>query len=155
MIEPVHGPRILEGLERVLVIRDGTLDRFARWRELAAKVELAGEEQIDGKTCAKIVLTYEPIDPEAKEAPVTIYLDVNTGLIVQYSTEISRPQLLAKVTAVLDDYKKVDGILLPHKMTLNVDDFKSVVKVTSVENNVELPPQQFVLPREIQILLVK
>ena len=155
MIEPAHGPRILKGLERTLVIRDSTLDRFGHWRELAQKVEFAGEEEVQGKKCAKVVLTYKPIDPEAKEAPVTIYLDLATGLIVQYTTEISRPQMLAKVTAILDDYKESDGILLAQKMTLKVDDFEYTVKVTSVTNNVEIPAEQFVLPREIQELIVK
>ncbi len=155
MIEPAHGARILTGLERVLVIRDSTLDRFGHWRQLARKVEYAGEEIVEGKNCAKVVLTYQTIDPKAKETPVTIYLDHATGLIAQYTTEIVRPQMLAKITAVLDDYQKSDGILLPHKMTLKTGTFHYVVQLTSVENNVNIPDEQFVLPREIQELIVK
>ena len=108
-----------------------------------------------GKKCAKIVLNYKPIEPEAKEAPVTIYLDLDTGLITQYTTEISRPQMLAQVTAMLDDYKESNGIQLAHKMTLKVDDFEYTVTLTSVQNNVEILAERFVLPRVIQELLVK
>lgn len=154
-IEPNNEPRILTGLAKVLAIRDGTLDRFGHWRELTDKLEYAGEEEIDGKKCAKVILTYKPIDPAAKEAPVTLYVDLETGLIKQYTTEVTRPNMLAKVTAVLDDYRKVDGILLPHKMSLKTDAVQYTVTLTKVENNGPIPPEIFVLPRAIQELLVK
>jgi len=158
MIERAHGPRILTGLERVLVLRDGTLDRFAHWRELAASVEYAGTEEIEGTACDKVVLTYKALGQEPGESPedspVTIYFNPETGLITQYATRISSPNMLATVTVVLDDYRKEGGILMPHTMTLKTDDIvRGVTKLTSVENNVPVP--DFELPREIQELIVR
>jgi hypothetical protein len=155
VMEPGQDPRILTGLEKVLAIRDGTIDRFAHWRELAARLEYAGEEEVDGKRCAKIVLTYRMIDPDVKESPVTIYVDRATHLITQYTTEVMRPNMLANVTAVLDDYREADGIRLAHKMALKTNNVEYTVTLKRVGSNVPLAPEQFVLPREIQELLVK
>jgi len=154
-VEPKYRARILQGLERVLVIRDTTLDRFAHWRDLAAKLEYAGEQSVDGKQYAKVVLTYKPLDPQAQEKPVTIYLDLASGRIAQYTTAISRPEGLANVTAVLEDYREEDGVQLPHTLKLKTQALQYVVKLTRVENNLAIPPERFVLPREIQELLVK
>lgn len=154
MIEPVHGPRILSGLERALVLRDATLDRFGRWRELAESVRYVGEEEVDGQPCGKVVLTYQPAELKADDAPVTVYFDRSTGLIKQYDTKVTSPGMLANVTIAWDQYRKVDGILLPHKMMLKADGvLRSVTTLNSVENNVPLPP--FELPREIQKLIVQ
>ena len=155
MIEPAYGPRILKGLERAAVIRDSTQDRFAQWRDLFEQVKYAGEEEIGGKKYAKIVLTFRPIDPEVKESPVTAFLDPVTGLIAQYTTELIGPQRLVQVTAMLDDYQQTSGILLARKMTLKVADREQEIKVTSVQCNTEIPDSIFVLPKEIQELLVK
>ena len=156
MIEPAYGPRILEGLERAAVVRDSTQDRFAQWRDLFEQAKYEGEEEIGGKKCAKIVLTFRPIDPEEKESPVTVYLDSTTGLIKpQYTTELIGPQRLVQVTAVLDDYQQTSGVLLARKMTLKVADREQEIKVTSVECNTQIPASIFVLPKEIQELLVK
>lgn len=155
MIEPVHGPRILSGLERALVTRDSTLDRFAHWRELAAKVAYAGEEEVNGKKCARIVLTYKPAETDIQESPVTIHVDLASSLIVQHATEVSGPDTLATAVVTLDDYRKVDDLILPHKMTVTVDQYTSVTTVTNVENNPPIPAERFVLPRDIQKLLVQ
>lgn len=158
MIERAHGPRILDGLERLLVLRDGTLDRFGHWREFAASVQHAGEEEVDGATCDKVVLTYkaagESVQEAAEDVPVTIYFDSETGLITQYASKISSPSMLATVTVTLDDYREEDGILMPHKMTLKTDDVvRCITTLTAVDNNVPIP--KFELPREIQELIVK
>ncbi len=155
MIEPAYGPRILEGLERAAVIRDSTQDRFAQWRELFQQAQYEGEEEIGGKKCAKIVLTFRPLDPEVKESPVTVYLDPSTGLIMQYTTELIGPQRLVQVTAVLDDYQQASGVSLARKMTLKVADREQEIKVINVECNTQIPDSIFVLPKEIQELLVK
>ncbi len=155
MIEPAFGARILEGLEKAAVIRDSTQDRFAQWRELFEKAEYAGQVELDGKKMDKVVLTFKPLEPNLKESPVTVLFDPATGLIKQYNTELIGPQSLVEVTVVLDDYKKADGVLLAHKMVLNVEGRDRVIQVVSVESNTQIPPDTFILPRPIQELLVK
>ncbi len=156
-LKPTYVGRVLAGLERVLVLRDGTLDRFGHWRELAQKVEYAGQAEIGAQTCDKVVLTYRPLDPEAQEEPITLYLDQATGLIARYDTAISRtdPEQFVRVSADLDNYRKVDDVLLPHKMTVKTNDVEQyTVRIITVQNNVAIPAQRFVLPPEIQKLLV-
>jgi hypothetical protein len=154
-LKPEYRPRIVRGLERALVLRDGTVDRFGHWRELAQQVEYVGEVEVDGKKYATVSLTYRSIEPGVKEEPVILYLDLETGLIAQYDTAISRPDGFVKVTAVLDDYHEVDGLLVPHKLTLKTDDvIQYTVRITSIQNNVPIPPESFVLPASIQKLLV-
>ncbi len=155
MIEPAFGPRILDGLERAAVIHDSTQDRFAWWRELFQQAKYEGEEEIGGKKCDKVVLVFRPLDADVRESPVTVYIDRSTGLIVRYTTELIGPQSLVQVTAVLGDYQKTHDILLAHKMTLTVEDREREIKVTSIECNTQIPDSIFVLPKEIQELLVK
>ncbi len=155
MIEPAFGPRILTGSERAAVVRDSTQDRFAHWRELFSQAKYDGEEEINGRKYAKVVLTYRPLESLAVESPVTVYLDTATGLIGQYITEVIGPHSFVKVTAILDDYQKASGVLLARKMTLKTEGGEQEIKVTSVECNTQCPDSIFVLPREIQELLVK
>ncbi len=155
MIEPAFGPRILQGAERAAVIRDSTQDRFAHWRQLFQQAKYEGEETVGGQKCGKVELTFKPLDAETKESPVTVYFDLATGLIDRYSTELIGPRSLVQVTVILDDYQKADGVLLAHEMTLKTENGEQVIKVTSVECNTQIPDSIFVLPKEIQELLVK
>ena len=155
MIEPVYKARILRGAERVSMLRDSTPDRFGHWRTLADKVSFEGEEEVDGRKCAKVQLTYKPLDPDVKEPPVLIYFDLETGLINRYTATMVRPQIYKTVTVILDDYRKVDGLLLPFKQRLFMGDIESHVTLTSVQNNVPVSEDLLKLPTEIQKLWVQ
>jgi len=55
----------------------------------------------------------------------------------------------------LSDYKRVDGILLPHKTVTKLMGQERITIMESIEQNVQLPPDRFDLPAEIKALMKK
>ena len=148
------GARIFEGAQRIAAIRDSTQDRFGRWRTVFQKAEYVGEENVDGTSCAKVVLTLKPIDPKVEEPPVTVFIAEDSGLIVQWTGE--RPgsapggQDNVAVTFQLSDYKKVGDLTVPHQMKIAVQDDEITIKTEEVIFNAEIPADRFVMPEAVK-----
>ena len=155
MTFPGQGPRILEGGERVTVLRDSTQDRFALWRKIFSKAEYVGEEDVSGKMCAKIEMTPKPIDPDVKESPVTVFIDLKSNLITKYASKVSTPEGELDVAVLLDDYKPVGKVKLAHSMAIMVQGIEQSVTIQSVELNKDIPAEKFALPNEVKELLEK
>lgn len=143
------GPMIEGGTARTAELLAATFNAPVRWRELYSKAELAGEGIVEGRPCYKIVLT-----PEAGE-PETRYYDKESNLLIKVEqTRLSSnfPPMPLEVT--LGDYKPVDGLLIAHKRRQTMHQCGSereMLFVTkSIEHNVEMPPNRFDPPKEIQ-----
>lgn len=143
------GPRILEGQEREDFLREAAFDKFVRWRDFYEKAESAGLEDVGGRSCYKIVLTPKNGKPQ------TLFLDRETALIVKLLLTVDSPMGSVPVETTLEDYRESDGILLSRKTRSKVLGQERVFTVTSIEHNVDLPPDRFLLPADIQELLAK
>jgi hypothetical protein len=51
---------------------------------------------------------------------------------------------------VQSDYKKVDGILLPHKVQQKALTQQIVISIDKVQHNIEMPAGRFELPEDIR-----
>lgn len=147
---PGMGPRILEGAEKVAVIRDSTQDRFAQWRKLFTKAEYAGEEEVGGKKYQKVVLTPKPLEEAVQESPITVLIDPETGLIRQYTAEVVTPQGATEVVVLLDAYKAVGGIKVPHEMAVEVQGIKQTVRINEMKVNAPIAAEKLALPPAVQ-----
>ena len=76
------------------------------WRDRYATVRLAGVRTIEGRECQEIVLT------PPRGNPVTWYLDVESHLIAKTEANVGG----TIIETFLDDYREVDGVLLPHRV---------------------------------------
>lgn len=143
----LQGPRIKEGEERASVLRAAA--PYPEWRQQFPKVELAGEDTVDGRACYKLVLT------PAEGKPETRWFDKKTGLLVKSTQIIKNPMGEIPAEFVPGDYKPVDGLLLPHRVTQKAINMEILVVVESVKHNVDLPADRFDLPEDVRALAEK
>lgn len=153
------GPLIHDGRRREDVIREATFDKWVNWRKIYEKVECLGTAEVEGKTCYKVAVTPRyhgkngDGDPTKKAEYQTLYFDKESHLPVRIDMKIDNPAGPIPTVIYIGEYRKVDGILLPHKTRANFMGQELVTTITSIEQNVDLRPGLFDPPKEIQELL--
>lgn len=146
-VTTMTGPRLKEGAERDQVLRAARFNAELHWRELFKTVECTGSEVVDGRDCWVVVLT------PAGGAPFTSCIDKETFLTLKTTTTLTIPMGSLPIEVRLGDYRKVDGILLPHTIRNRVALQEMVITVEKVEHNIDLPADTFEPPPEIRELL--
>lgn len=145
----VQGPRVLEGVERETKLREATFNKEVRWREVYPKAECTGVEDVAGKPAYRVVLT-----PKSGK-PITQFYDKASHLLVKQTQTEESPRGVFPVELTVADYRKVDGVLLPHKITAKLLTFEMVMVLTEVKHNVDLPADAFKVPDDVKALLDK
>jgi len=143
------GPRVKEGEERDLTLRGAAFDSTVNWRKLYKKAECVGVEMFKGKPCYKVVLTPPTGEPE------THLYEKESGLLVRMEATVQNPMGTIPLQVHVSDYKKVDGVLVPHAFGQVFAGQEQTVKINSVEHNVEIPTDRFELPAEVKSLVDK
>lgn len=126
------------GSENELTIEFARFDRYVDWRTYFTKVRHAGQAEVDGKMCDKIVMTPRLGQPETR------YFDTASHLAIK-SEEIFAAGDTPQIT-IFQDYKEVDGIKYPHLLRV---DFKGDLRhklINGIEHNVNLPADEFDKP---------
>ncbi len=144
-----QGPRIFEGEDRALKVCDSRFNAPLYWRSLYKTAECTGVEDVDGHPCFKVVLT-----PELGPAQ-TFYYDCQTYVARRMDIILKRPQGPAPTEVRFDDHKKVDGVLIPHKITQKTLGVEQILSLDTIEVNVELPADRFAVPEPVKALLAK
>jgi hypothetical protein len=148
----LRGPAIKKGAERSSALRDATFDRLVHWRSVYGKAECVGKQAVDGKMCFEIVLTPKPTADQNADEPLILYIDEKSGLVAEIESNVVTAAGTIPVQAGLSDYRKVDGILIPHKLVTRLLNQERIMTISTVEHNVELPEDRFKLPDQIQAL---
>ncbi len=148
-ISSMSGPRLLEGTQKDFVLRLSTFNAPLHWSKLYPKIECVGLEDVEGKSCYKLVATPPTGQPE------TWHVDRDTSLLVK--TELVYPSQMGPIQLALlpTDYKEVDGLLVAHTTTQRMIGQVRLTSITSIKHNVEMPADRFDLPAEIKALLEK
>jgi len=106
----------------------------AHFEEMGVKLVLKSIEVLDGVEAYKVIAT----SPSGKET--TYYFDADTGLKIQEMTSAAGMTVTSKFT----DYKEVDGVKFPHKLTqLGVAPIPLVLVVKEIKVNVPLAEDEF------------
>lgn len=153
------GPLIHDGRRREDVIREATFDKWANWRIIYEKVECLGTAEVEGKTCYKVAVTprygkkKDDGDSLKKAEYQTLYFDKESHLPVRIDMKINNPAGPIPTEIYIGEYRKVDGILLPHKTRAKFMGQELVTTIISIEQNVDLPADLFDPPKEIKELL--
>ncbi|MFI5461230.1 MAG: hypothetical protein ACHRXM_37980 [Isosphaerales bacterium] len=134
------GERELDGEEKEQFLRESNFYKELRWKELYAKVECVGIEDVDGKPAYKIVLK-----PKSGK-PSTEYYDKASHLLVKQTAFTAGPMGEITVETFPSDYKAVDGVLIAFTATQKVLTQQIVLKMTAVKHNVDLPADTFRRP---------
>ena len=147
-VNPLTGARIMTGAERDGFLRAAALHSELKWKDLYEKSEVKGTEDVDGKTCYKVVFTPK----EGAGSPETKYFDKQSGLLTKVTATVNSPMGDIATESYPTNYQEVDGLKLPFKTTQKVLTQEIVITIDTVKFNVEIPKDRFDLPAEIKTL---
>lgn len=107
------------------------------------RIEYAGEAEIEGRKLIRLLVTKDLADT------FTLLLDEETYFIVlrveQRATASGRKR---QIITRYDDFRPVDGVLLPHRVTLVTDGrVEQQMIMEKIETNPELTPETFTRPK--------
>jgi outer membrane lipoprotein-sorting protein len=150
-VNPITGDRAIEGDEKAEKLLHNTFNGELRWKEMYAKAECTGVEDVNGKPAYKVVLTPKP----GAGKPSTEFYDKASHLQVKSLTTAKTPMGELEVEMFPSDYKKVDDVLIAHKVTQKLLTQEIAITMTEIKHNVDLPPDTFKVPDAIKPLLEK
>jgi len=139
-VSALNGERDLNGEEKESFVRRAGFYNELDWKDLYAKVESAGIEDVEGKPAYKIVLT-----PKSGK-PTTKYFDKTSHLLVKQTSTVATPMGDIVVDTYPSDYKAVDGVLFAFTSTEKVLTQQIVTKITEIKHNVDLAADMFRRP---------
>jgi hypothetical protein len=148
-VSAIQGPRLKEGDEKAVALREGQFNSQLHWREHYKTAVTSGIEKVDGKDCYKVVLTPNEGSPETR------YFDKETSLPVKMTMTIKSPMGELPTEALIGDYRKEGDLLMPHKMTQKAAGQEIAIQFDTVKFNVDIPKEKFDMPEEIQALTKK
>lgn len=148
-VSVMSGPQVWEGKKRTGMLHLSIFDKEVYWRKTYKKVECVAVENVDEKPCYKVIAAPHEANPE------TLFFDKKSNLLLKVAMTVENPMGQIPAEAYLSDYKKVDGILIPHKNKILVMGMERIIILESIEHNVDMPKDRFDLPAEIKTLLEK
>lgn len=102
-------------------------------------------ENIDGHA------TYQLISENTGQPRIRLYFDQQTGLLVRLVRYGDSPLGLNPVRVDYDDYRPVDGVQVPYRLTIARPSGQFTVQVTSVEQNAAIDDSVFKRPTSLDI----
>ena len=109
-------------------------------------LEYSGEVEMEGRKLLRVLVTRKLVET------FTLLIDEETYFILLRVEERStvggrKRQIITRY----DDFRPVDGVLLPHKITLTTDGrVEQETMIEKIETNTELTPETFTRPRAPQ-----
>ena len=144
------GARVATGEERDGRLLEAFFHMPWKWRDAYAQAECTEITEIKTTRCYKVVLTPK------RGKPRTLYIALDTMLPLATERTVMGPMGRITVRLYIEDYQDVDGILYPHKIVQIVAGQMDITIVTeSIEHNVEMPADRFVIPPAVSALLEK
>ena len=142
VVDTLQGNREMTGNQLDNMRNQGFPHAFLNYKDVGYSVKLQGKEKL-GKGEA-YVLVFEP----ATGSTIRHFIDAQTMLPVQFSLTVNVPQVGADVeqTTTLDDYRDIDGIKMPFKLTSSSSLQSFTVTLDKIAHNVEVDEKLFVKP---------
>lgn len=137
-------PEVIEGEKASSLIRNSKMEgELFNTSENFTKIELAGQEEVDGVNCFKISAV------DKNEQDITYYLNAETMLIEKKIVENMKGDTQG-MTIKFEEYKDFSGIMLPVKslqeMKLKQGKFKQELIISTVEFNLDVQDSIFEMP---------
>lgn len=145
----LQGPRIKQGDERAIAIREATFRGPIYWQKLFKSVEVTGVEDVDGQACYKVIATPN----EGK--PQTEFYDKKTNLMVKMVMTVPSPMGEIPAETTLADYKEQNGLLSPRTLHQKALGQEFLITIENVKYNIDIPAGSFDMPAEVKALTVK
>jgi hypothetical protein len=139
---PVSGPRIVPGFGAAYAAANARPGAQAHWREQYSAVEATGIEDVKGEPAYRVVQTLRA------GGSLTGFYSVGSGLLLKIALTTEVP-----VEVFFEEYSELKGILTPTRLVQMAAGQRVVITVTSLETNVDIPDERFVLPEGVQALI--
>ena len=142
VLDSLQGNRDVTGNQLDNLRNGGFPHAFLDYKALGFSLKLQGKEKV-GAGDAYVVL-FEP----AKGSALKQYIDVQSMLPVKFSLTVNVPQVGQDVeqTTMLEDYKEVDGVKVPFKLTSSSSIQSFTVTLDKVAHNIDVDEKLFVKP---------
>ena len=122
------------------------------YKKKGYKLELEGEETIEGTETFKLKLTKEPvtIDGEQMDDIVYFFFDKETFVLLAEEEEIARGQAKGMISqTIYSDYDEVEGVYFPFSISQGIkDQGNQAIMIESIEANIAIDDSVFDFPAE-------
>lgn len=143
-INPILGPKVREGNDRLRFRCLYTLDLPAQWRTAFKKIVCTGVDTIEGRPAYKVTAVNQ------EDYSMIYYFDIDSGLIVKMILPLETLAGPSEMEIYYGDYKISDGILYPHLQKSFEQERDISRTVLSVKHNVDIPENTFALPDAVK-----
>jgi outer membrane lipoprotein-sorting protein len=136
------GPQRMTGPQAQATREDAAFDPlFLRYKEQGHKVELVGDEKLDGVAVHHLRVTKK--DGRVEEH----YLNAETGLEFRTLATLEEGGMKAELRSDFSDYREVDGLKVPFSIRQFLNGTPVLnVKLTQIEFNVPVDDAIFAMP---------
>ncbi len=129
--------KVFEGDDLLQVKLESTLNLFLNYKSAGITTKLTGMEKLDGKDAYVVSLTL----PNGKIW--MSYYDKVSGLLVKESKTMDTPQGAFTQSTLLNDYREVEGVKYPFKLSQSVGPQTIELEVISIKVNSGLDDKLF------------
>ncbi len=136
------GLREIKGAELEQLKASAQLNSTSQWRKQLRSPKYIGTEKVRNKETYVIEAT------TTYGTKQKLYIDTKTFLTLRVDSESITPQGRLNTTTYLDDYRKVDGIQYPFRITQNTSGMEFVILLVQVRHNVKVDDSLFRKPRQ-------
>ena len=143
------GPRVMHGAEKESFLEESRLDRPIYWRESFKGVSSGGTGAAGGQPCTKVRAAL------AAGRLLTLCFDDTSGFLTMMEGTAITDGGEIPYTALVGDYRKVDGVLLAHEVKTQIMGQERITRISSIVHNTIIPEETFAPPDEIRELLKK
>jgi zinc protease len=127
-IEPMQEAKTLEGDELAKALEDAQFNELLRWKELGYSATVTAKRKMGDATLYILEMK--------KQHGVDVFLiNAGTYLLQAKQTTQTSPQGEQMLQTTFADYRPVDGVMLPHSMTLDAGQMRMAITVTSYKQN--------------------
>jgi len=137
---PMTGLREKSGEELAAIARASDIHASLKTRELYSKLESKGKEKVGNRE------TYVILATPATGAPVKMYFDTQTGLLLRELRYGNSP--IGRVPTLIEygDYRDVDGIKFPFRITYAWLDGRDSIMLDEINTNIPVDDAKFGRP---------
>jgi len=147
-MNPMEGPRLLEGEEIKQAKDDAEFESFLRPESLVKSFTTVERTKMGGRDCYKVRVEWksgrESFDCYSAE----------TGMLVATMEKQVSNMGTMEATTLFDDYKAFGGVTMPTKLTIQVSGTEQVIVLKDIKFD-NVPETTFELPAEIKALIKK
>lgn len=141
VLDTLQGNREIAGNQLDNMRNTGFPHAFLTYKELGITAKLQGKEKVGDREA--YVLEFDP----TSGSTIRQYVDAQSFLPTRFVVTVTVPQMGdVEQTTDLTDYREVDGVKLPFKLTASSSLQTYTVELAKVEHNVPVDEKLFVKP---------